>query len=50
LFEIARDEGANLNDVVDFVVNTLPEQGTETVRTEEAVFASLSILNVWFGF
>jgi len=50
LFEIARDEGANLNDIVDFVVNTLPEQGTETVRTEEAVFASLSILNVWFGF
>jgi predicted SPOUT superfamily RNA methylase MTH1 len=50
LFEIARDEGANLNDIVDFVVNTLPEQGTETVRTEEAVFASLSILNMWFGF
>jgi predicted SPOUT superfamily RNA methylase MTH1 len=50
LFEIARDEGANLNDIVDFVVNTLPDQGTETVRTEEAVFASLSILNVWFGF
>jgi predicted SPOUT superfamily RNA methylase MTH1 len=50
LFEIARDEGANLNDIVDFVVNMLPEQGTETVRTEEAVFASLSILNVWFGF
>jgi predicted SPOUT superfamily RNA methylase MTH1 len=50
LFEIARDEGVNLNDIVDFVVNTLPEQGTETVRTEEAVFASLSILNVWFGF
>jgi predicted SPOUT superfamily RNA methylase MTH1 len=50
LFEIARDEGANLNDIVDFVVNTLPEQGTETARTEEAVFASLSILNVWFGF
>jgi len=49
LFEIARDEGANLNDIVDFVVNTIPEQETETVRTEEAVFASLSILNVWFG-
>jgi len=49
LFEIARDEGANLNDVVDFVVNTLPEQGTETVRTEEALLASLAILNVQFG-
>jgi len=49
LFEIARDEGANLNDVVDFVVNMIPEQGTETVRTEEALLASLAILNVQFG-
>jgi predicted SPOUT superfamily RNA methylase MTH1 len=49
LFEIARDKGANLNDIVDFVVNTLPEQGTETVRTEEALLASLAILNVQFG-
>jgi predicted SPOUT superfamily RNA methylase MTH1 len=48
LFEIARDEGANLNDIVDFVVNTLPEQGTETVRTEEALLAALAILNVQF--
>ncbi len=50
LFDIAKDEGINLNDVVDFVVNTLPNQGTETVRTEEAVLASLAILNVQFGF
>jgi len=49
LFEIARDEGANLNDIVDFVVNTIPEQATETVRTEEALLASLAILNVQFG-
>jgi len=49
LFEIARDEGANLNDIVDFVVNTIPEQGTETVRTEEALLAALAILNVQFG-
>jgi predicted SPOUT superfamily RNA methylase MTH1 len=48
LHEIVRDEGANLNDVVDFVVNTVPEQGTETVRTEEALLASLAILNVQF--
>lgn len=46
LHEIVRDEGANLNDLVDFVVNTVPEQGTETVRTEEALLASLAILNV----
>jgi predicted SPOUT superfamily RNA methylase MTH1 len=30
-----------LSDVADFVVNTIPMQGTETVRTEEALLASL---------
>ena len=49
LFEIAKDEGLNLNDVVDFMVNTLPNQGTATVRTEEAFLATLAILNVQFG-
>jgi len=49
LHEIVSDEGANLNDIVDFVVNMVPEQGTETVRTEEALLASLAILNVQFG-
>ncbi|HLE75461.1 MAG TPA: RNA methyltransferase, partial [Candidatus Bathyarchaeia archaeon] len=48
LYEIARDEGTNLNDIVDFVVNTITDQGTETVRTEEALLASLAILNVQF--
>ena len=46
LHEIVRDEGANLDSLVDFVVNTIPAQGTETVRTEEALIASLAILNV----
>jgi len=50
LNEIARNEGWQLREFVDFVVNTIPRQGTETVRTEEAVLASLAILNVWFGF
>jgi predicted SPOUT superfamily RNA methylase MTH1 len=49
LHEITRDEGVKLNDIVDFVVNMIPEQGTETVRTEEALLASLAILNVCFG-
>jgi predicted SPOUT superfamily RNA methylase MTH1 len=49
LFEIARDEGAKLNEIADFVVNTIPDQGTETVRTEEALLATLAILNVEFG-
>lgn len=50
LYEIVKNEGLNLDDVVDFVVNTIPIQGTETVRTEEALFASLAILNMQFRF
>jgi len=46
LYEIVYDEGLNLNEITDFVVNMVPEQGTETVRTEEAIFASLAILNL----
>jgi predicted SPOUT superfamily RNA methylase MTH1 len=50
LYEIAEDAGEKLEELVDFVVNTIPGQGTETVRTEEAVLASLAVLNVQFGF
>ncbi|MFB3888881.1 MAG: putative RNA uridine N3 methyltransferase [Candidatus Bathyarchaeia archaeon] len=50
LHEIAAEEGFRLEDAVDFVVNTLPGQGTETVRTEEAVLATLAVLNMQFGF
>lgn len=48
LHEIASCEGLDLESAVDFVVNTVPSQGTETVRTEEAVIASLAILNLRF--
>lgn len=50
LYEIVKREGRRLEDVADFVVNTIPVQGTETVRTEEALLASLAILNLRFGF
>jgi predicted SPOUT superfamily RNA methylase MTH1 len=50
LFEIARDEDTNLNALVDFVVNTIPCQGTETVRTEEALLASLAVFCTSFEF
>jgi len=46
LNEIVAKEGFSLDDIVDFVVNTIPMQGTETVRTEEALIASLAVLNV----
>ena len=45
LHEIARHEGLELDKIMDFVVNMIPNQGTETVRTEEALVASLAILN-----
>lgn len=31
---------------LDFEINTVPSQGTETVRTEEALISTLSILNI----
>jgi predicted SPOUT superfamily RNA methylase MTH1 len=49
LQEIVRIENEKLEDIADFVVNMVPGQGTETVRTEEALIASLAILNVCFS-
>jgi hypothetical protein len=46
LNEIVALEKLRLEDTVDFIVNTIPMQGTETVRTEEAVIASLAALNI----
>jgi predicted SPOUT superfamily RNA methylase MTH1 len=45
LNEILRREKLKLKNVFDFTINTIPDQGTETVRTEEAIFASLALLN-----
>ncbi len=45
LHEIVRREGLDLKSIVDFVINTIPSQGTETVRTEEALIASLAVLS-----
>jgi methyltransferase len=49
LHEIAEDENLKLENIADFVVNMVPNQGTVTVRTEEALLASLAILNVHFN-
>jgi predicted SPOUT superfamily RNA methylase MTH1 len=46
LQEIVAQENLKLNEVADFTVNTIPDQGTETVRTEEALYASLALLNM----
>lgn len=45
LQEIVAQENLSLDKVADFTVNTIPDQGTETVRTEEALYASLALLN-----
>ena len=46
LIEILKREKTKINDVADLVVNTIPKQGTETVRTEEAIYATLAIINI----
>lgn len=46
LYEIIRLEGLELSGVSDFIVNVIPRQATETVRTEEALYATLAILNL----
>jgi predicted SPOUT superfamily RNA methylase MTH1 len=46
LREILSHENLKLDDVVQFTVNTIPAQGTATVRTEEAMCASLALLRV----
>jgi predicted SPOUT superfamily RNA methylase MTH1 len=45
---ILLDEGHKLEDHSSYVVNAVPNQGAATVRTEEAVFITLGLLNlVW---
>jgi len=45
IVEILSRERLKPQDFTNLVLNMLPNQGTETVRTEEAVYASLGILN-----
>lgn len=47
--ELLSNEMQMLKENIDFWVNTVPEQGTETVRLEEAIWTSLSILNNSIG-
>ena len=45
LTQIITQEGKSPDNVFDFFVNTVPAQNVATVRTEEAVFISLALLN-----
>lgn len=46
LFEICERQGVDANKLFDAIINTIPNQGTATVRTEEALIATLAVLNV----
>lgn len=46
LFEICEDQDVDPDDLFDEMANAIPQQGTATVRTEEALAATLAILNI----
>ncbi|MBS7626455.1 RNA-binding protein [Candidatus Bathyarchaeota archaeon] len=46
LSQILAKEGLSLSEYADYTVNTVPNQGVETVRSEEAIYATLSIINM----
>ncbi len=45
--EILRREHREIADCFKLNINTIPEQGTETVRTDEALHATLAVLNLY---
>jgi predicted SPOUT superfamily RNA methylase MTH1 len=45
LQELLHSAGVNVEQAFDFTINTIPLQGCETVRTEEAIHATLALLN-----
>ena len=44
--EILAKDKVNLQDLSQYVLNSLQEQGTATIRTEEALLGTLAILNL----
>jgi len=49
LDELLGGEGSRFEEDFDFIINTIPHQGCETVRTEEALQATLAVLNLFDG-
>ncbi len=45
LHEILGREGAALEDLVDMTINLAPNQGTATIRTEEAIMIALAVID-----
>ena len=46
LYELSEREKFSMK-IFDHVLNTVPDQNTQTVRTEEAVLVTLGIFNLW---
>jgi predicted SPOUT superfamily RNA methylase MTH1 len=49
IVELCKNEKEDIKHHIDFWINTIQDQGTETVRLEEALFISLGLLNNSFG-
>jgi predicted SPOUT superfamily RNA methylase MTH1 len=49
ILEVFKEERETVKSNIDFWVNTIPDQGTETVRIEEALLVSLGVMNNSFG-
>jgi predicted SPOUT superfamily RNA methylase MTH1 len=49
VIELCANETEDVKHHIDFWINTISDQGTETVRLEEALFISLGLLNSSFG-
>ena len=49
ILEVFEGERETIKSNIDFWVNTIPDQGTETVRLDEALFISLGLLNTLLG-
>jgi predicted SPOUT superfamily RNA methylase MTH1 len=45
ILEICERQGIDAKELFDVVINTIPRQGTATVRTEEALVVTLGLLN-----
>lgn len=46
LHEILKKDSMDVNGISDLVVNMVPDQGTATIRTEEALIISLAIISI----
>jgi hypothetical protein len=46
LFDICTRQGVDAKEIFGAIVNTVPQQRTATVRTEEALLATLALLNM----